>query len=322
MSGGGMWELRRDEITGWWSATVVDREFASERFHEARLSGAREASCANCEKGEASGIARRMLRQGAFHSVGTRTDAAAGDAGFMTLSDVDRAGSWSTLIAPRGEHRELDEVPTVLVVEFLTAIRDQIRAAREHGATAYIQFVRNAAAQAGAMTDHLCFESYDLPQVPHRLAEEIGGSARLSIRSGGCAYCNMVEDEVASGRRLVHRDPYGAVITPFASRSAFETWVIPNNHAADFGDVDTATLRGFAETLQAAVKGLRAIGMPPYNLLLHTAPLRERVDATYHWHWEIHPRLRPIGGLELASGVPVVPIAPEEAAAELRKALA
>ena len=172
------------------------------------------------------------------------------------------------------------------------------------------------------MTDHLCFESYDLPQVPHRLAEEIGGSARLSIRSGGCAYCNMVVDEVASGRRLVHRDPYGAVIAPFASRSAFETWVIPNNHAADFGDVDTATLRGFAETLQAAVKGLRAIGMPPYNLLLHTAPLRERVDATYHWHWEIHPRLRPIGGLELASGVPVVPIAPEEAAAELRKALA
>jgi UDPglucose--hexose-1-phosphate uridylyltransferase len=240
----------------------------------------------------------------------------------MTLSDVDRAGSWSTLIAPRGEHRELDEVPTVLVVEFLTAIRDQIRTAREHGATAYIQFVRNAAAQAGAMTDHLCFEAYDLPQVPHRLAEEIGGSARLSIRSGGCAYCNMVEDEVASGRRLVHRDPYGAVIAPFASRSAFETWVIPNNHAADFGDVDTATLRGFAETLQAAVKGLRAIGMPPYNLLLHTAPLRERVDATYHWHWEIHPRLRPIGGLELASGVPVVPIAPEEAAAELRKALA
>jgi UDPglucose--hexose-1-phosphate uridylyltransferase len=321
MSGGGMWELRRDEITGWWSATVVDREFQPERFHEARLSGARDATCGNCEKGEASGISRRMLRQGAFHSVGTRADAAAGESGFLTLSDVDRAGSWSTLIAPRGEHGELDEVPTPLIVDFLSAIRDQIRAGRELGSTAYIQFVRNAAAQAGAMTDHLCFESYDLPQVPHRLAEEIGGAARLSIRAGGCAFCHMVQDEVASGRRLIHRDPYGAVIAPFASRSAFETWIIPNNHGSDFGDVDTATLRGFAETLQAAVKALRAIGMPPYNLLLHTAPLRERVDLTYHWHWELHPRLRPIGGLELASGIPVVPIAPEEAAAELRRAL-
>ncbi len=91
MSGGGMWELRRDEITGWWSATVVDREYQPERFHEVRLSGARDAMCGNCEKGEASGISRRMLRQGAFHSVGTRADAAAGESGFLTLSDVDRA---------------------------------------------------------------------------------------------------------------------------------------------------------------------------------------------------------------------------------------
>ena len=56
MSGGGMWELRRDEITGWWSATVVDREYQPERFHEERLSGERDATCGNCEKGEAIGI--------------------------------------------------------------------------------------------------------------------------------------------------------------------------------------------------------------------------------------------------------------------------
>ena len=100
-----------------------------------------------------------------------------------------------------------------------------------------------------------------------------------------------------------------------------ETCIFPIKPGSDGGYVDTAPLRGLAGTLQAAVKALRAIGMPPYNLLLHTAPLRERVDLTYHWHWELHPRLRPIGGLELASGIPVVPIAPEEAAAELRRAL-
>ena len=121
---------------------------------------------------------------------------------------------------------------------------------------------------------------------------------------------------------MLHRDPFGLVIAPFASRSAFETWVIPTTHSADFADTDTATINGFASTLQTAVRALRAIGMPPYNLMLHTAPLRERVDGTYHWHWELHPRLRPIGGLELASGIPVVPISPEEAVAELRRALA
>ena len=45
--------------------------------------------------------------------------------------------------------------------------------------------------------------------------------------------------------------------------------------------------------------------------------LRERVDATYHWHWEIHPRLREIAGLELGTGLPVNPVSPEDAVEEL-----
>ena len=56
---------------------------------------------------------------------------------------------------------------------------------------------------------------------------------------------------------------------------------------------------------------------PPYNLVLHTAPLHQRVDETYHWHWEIHPRLREIAGLELGTGLPVNPVSPERAVAEL-----
>ena len=45
--------------------------------------------------------------------------------------------------------------------------------------------------------------------------------------------------------------------------------------------------------------------------------LREQVDATYHWHWEVHPRLREIAGLELGTGLPVNPVSPEDAVEEL-----
>ena len=52
-----------------------------------------------------------------------------------------------------------------------------------------------------------------------------------------------------------------------------------------------------AEALRQVLARLAAsLDGPPYNLVLHTAPLREQVDATYHWHWEIHPRLREIAG--------------------------
>ena len=65
------------------------------------------------------------------------------------------------------------------------------------------------------------------------------------------------------------------------------------------------------------LRKLDVLDGPPYNLVLHTAPVKERVDETYHWHWEIHPRLREIAGLELGTGLPVNPVSPEDAVAEL-----
>jgi UDPglucose--hexose-1-phosphate uridylyltransferase len=78
------------------------------------------------------------------------------------------------------------------------------------------------------------------------------------------------------------------------------------------------TSRRTAEALRQVLSRLAtSLDGPPYNLVLHTAPLREQVDATYHWHWEIHPRLREIAGLELGTGLPVNPVSPEDAVEEL-----
>ena len=92
---------------------------------------------------------------------------------------------------------------------------------------------------------------------------------------------------------------------------------MPRHHAADFGTASDAQLVSAADTLQSVLQLMSSLGGPAYNLVLHTAPLRERVDETYHWHWEIHPRLREIAGLELGTGLPVNPIAPEQVAKEL-----
>ena len=86
---------------------------------------------------------------------------------------------------------------------------------------------------------------------------------------------------------------------PYVSRSPFEVWIVPRRHEADFGRVGPADIAATAEALRQVLSRLAdSLDGPPYNLVLHTAPLREQVDSTYHWHWEIHPRLREIAGLE------------------------
>ena len=317
---GGLFELRKDSITGWWVAVVVDREYDRARFaRAAQPVGVEPPDCANCREPAGRGVRTRILKAQAFLVAGTEREAreAGLDEREPALGLLGEVGSWQTIVAPPGHHGTLADEPAAIVVEMLAAARSAIRAARDAGGTDYVQIVQNRGRQAGARTDHLCLDLYDLPQIPHRIGEELGGSARYLIREGTCPYCRLLRDEIGYRRRLLFEDASSVCFAPYASRSPFELWVVPRHHDADFARASDDQLRSAAETLQKVLRLLDVLDGPPYNLLLHTAPLRERVDETYHWHWELHPRLREIAGLELGTGLPVNPVSPEEAVAEL-----
>ncbi|HEY5628049.1 MAG TPA: DUF4921 family protein [Candidatus Limnocylindrales bacterium] len=316
----GLFELRKDAITGWWVATVIDRTFARERFAQPAAPVPDRGDCFNCRIPQGEGIRLRVLKDFAFTVAGTEEEvrARSGAVAQVSLLDARAAGSWRTVVAPPGEHRALHAVGSSTIEELLARCRDEIVIARKAGATQYLQVLQNWGAQAGARTNHLCFDLYDLPQIPHRIAEELGGSARFLIREGECPYCRLVRDEVRRPERLLYADDHAVAFAPYASRSPFEVWVVPRRHDADFARADNRDVIATAEALRKVLGKLAAsLDGPPYNLVLHSAPLREQVDATYHWHWEIHPRLREIAGLELGTGLPVNSVSPEDAVEEL-----
>jgi UDPglucose--hexose-1-phosphate uridylyltransferase len=318
---GGLFELRKDAITGWWVAVLVERPYAHERFAHPAMAVSDGGACHNCVEPPGDGVRVRTLRAHAFRVAGVEQPGRAGPAdserqqGLGLVGDV---GSWRTIAAPPGHHGRLADEDEAIVIEMLRHARDAIVAARAAGGTSYVQVVQNHGRQAGALTNHLCLDFYDLPQIPHRVGEELGGAARFVIREGTCPYCRLVRDEAASRERLVFEDAAGVAFAPYASRSPFELWVVPRQHEADFALASDAGLTSAAETLRKVLRMLDALDGPPYNLVLHTAPLHDRVEETYHWHWEIHPRLREIAGLELGTGLPVNPVSPETAVEELR----
>ncbi|MGZ6340352.1 MAG: galactose-1-phosphate uridylyltransferase [Candidatus Limnocylindrales bacterium] len=320
----GLFELRKDAITGWWVATVVDRQFLRDRFARRAALVDDGGACQNCAMPAGDGVRLRVLKDFAFHVVGTEEEASELERSVaqVALSQARASGSWRTIAAPPGEHRPLQAVGTVVIRELLTVARDALAAATQAGQTDYLQVVQNWGAQAGARTNHLCLDLYDLPQVPHRVAEELGGAARYVIREGECPFCRSVREELRRGERVVYEDAASVAYAPYASRSPFEVWIVPRRHEADFGRATEADLASTGDALRQVLGRLAVLDGPPHNLVLHTAPLRERVDATYHWHWEVHPRLREIAGLELGTGLPVNPVSPEEAVEELLGAAA
>ena len=316
---GGLFELRRDDITGWWVAVVVDRGYDRSRFARAAQRAVPEGGhCQNCDRAETDGVWLRMLKPQAFMVAGGDREQVHGDTerepGLGLLGDV---GSWATIAAPQGHHGRFESERRDVVIEMLGLARDAVAEARSTPGIEYVQVVQNVGLQAGARTDHLCIDLYELPQIPHRLGEELGGAARYMIKEHVCPWCRLVRDEVATRDRLVYADASTVCFAPYASRSPFELWVVPRHHEADFGRATDAQIEGAADALQGVLRKLDVLDGPPYNLVLHTAPSKQRVDGTYHWHWEIHPRLREIAGLELGTGLPVNPVSPEDAVAEL-----
>src|SRR5262245_57387296 len=142
----GLFELRKDAVTGWWVAVVVDREFNRERFHKpAQHLRQSPDDCPNCAAG-ADGVRVRMLKQEAFIVAGTEAESreAASDGRDPELGlMVGDAGSWQTIIAPSGHHESLAETSPQIAFELLARTRDILTTARNAEKTDYLAVVQN-----------------------------------------------------------------------------------------------------------------------------------------------------------------------------------
>ena len=95
---------------------------------------------------------------------------------------------------------------------------------------------------------------------------------------------------------------------------------MPTRHRSAFEETGVDDLRGLAELLGLFLRRMdRVLQRPPYNFMLHTAPLRDGPLDHFHWHLEIIPKLTNVAGYEWGSGFFINPTPPEDAAAALRE---
>ena len=134
-------------------------------------------------------------------------------------------------------------------------------------------------------------------------------------------YCDIIRQESRDRTRVVAENGDFLCVVPFAARFPFELLMLPKRHRASYEEIGRSEVEGlarlFAETLR---KMDRVLGAPPFNLLLHTSPLREPTGDFYHWHIEIIPKLTQVAGFEWGAGFYINPVFPEEAAVFLREA--
>ena len=203
----------------------------------------------------------------------------------------------------------------------LHAIRDRMIDLARDQRFRYISVFENHGINAGARTLHAHAQIIALPVVPKDVWDEVDGARAHYQAKERCLFCDILHQEAHAAQRVVGENADVVAISPYASRCPFETWILPRRHEARFERSSGQEFLSLARQIKE-VLGLmnKALERPAYNLVVHTAPIGEALDASYHWHVEILPRLTRATGFDWATGVHVNPVTPEEATQVLRGA--
>jgi UDPglucose--hexose-1-phosphate uridylyltransferase len=233
---------------------------------------------------------------------------------------MNGVGAHEVVIETPDHAATLATLPADTVADVLLAYRERMVDLKKDPRFEYILVFKNHGAAAGASLEHPHSQLIATPIIPIMVSEELKGSAEYYEMKERCVWCDILHQERRSRRRVIMESDGFVVMAPFAPRFPFETWILPTHHRSAFEEAGVEELRGLAEVLGEFLRRLdRVLQRPPFNFMLHTAPLREGSLDHFHWHLEIIPKLSNVAGYEWGTGFFINPVPPEDAATALRE---
>ena len=328
-------ELRKDPITGRWVVISTERQKRPNDFVLARATVIGREHCPFCPGHEGMTppevLAYRQngtgpnspgwdLRVVPNRFPALRVEGTLDRQGEGMFDHMTGIGAHEVVIEHTDHDKTFSTMSEQEIVRVLWAFRDRVHDLKNDIRFRYILLFKNHGAAAGATLEHGHSQLIALPIVPNFVREELDGAKRHFADKERCVFCDIVHQEMSAGRRIVDANADVVALAPYASRVPFETWLLPRVHASRYEDAPRQVVESLAAMLKSLVTRLdRTLEKPPYNLIVHSAPLREDAGPFFHWHVEVMPRISRVAGFEWGSGFYINPTAPEEATDVLRK---
>lgn len=186
----------------------------------------------------------------------------------------------------------LTELEDKQVEEILWTYRDRLIDLKKDRRFNYGLLFKNVGTAAGATLEHSHSQLIVTPIVPISVMHEMNGCEEFYKYRGRCLFCDMVQQELATGTRIVYDGEMFVAFAPYASRFPFEVWILSKVHASHFENLQKLEAEELAHVLRNVLLKLEAsLEFPPYNYIIHTTPFTLGEIEHYHWHIEIIPRL-------------------------------
>ncbi|MBL8030380.1 MAG: galactose-1-phosphate uridylyltransferase [Candidatus Doudnabacteria bacterium] len=222
------------------------------------------------------------------------------------------------------KHNEPVALQSISIVEStLKVFIRRINELSRHGELAYVQLFHNHGRDAGASIVHPHYQLLATPIVPPHIHNEIMGCQHYYGIHGTDIYGDILKEELKVKDRILHESDHFVILSAYASRQPFETWIIPKRQSARFEDMTEDEIKHLSFVLKVTLGQLYTkLSDPPLNFYVHNMPLRKESktynEQAFRWHLTIFPRITTWAGFEYATGIPVNPIPPEVTAKFLR----
>lgn len=330
-------ELRKDPVVGRWVIISTERSRRPTNFTPVRIekSGGFCPFCPGQEDKTPPEVYAHRPGGGAPNSPGwevrvvpnkfpaLQIEGALDRRGEGLYDKMNGVGAHEVVIEGTQHDQDLADMPVEHLVEVLRAYRQRFVDLHRDRRFRYVLLFKNHGPEAGATLEHTHTQLVATPIIPKILQEELEGARHYYELKERCVFCDIIQQDTAdhNGRRVVTMNDRFLAIEPFAPRFPFETWILPRRHDASYQRVeDEAEFVELASILKDTLQRLnRALDRPPYNFVIHTAPVVEGDLEYYHWHIEIMPKLTRVAGFEIGSGFYINPTPPEDAAQYLRE---
>lgn len=325
-------ELRQDIVTGDWVVIATGRakrpeDFVSppraeddpnvnDPFFDLRASGQEEPVLLYTKQDGDWSLAVIPNKFPAFTRGRAPRDLSEGP--YFAMSGV----GYHEVIITRDPEKSLALLELWQVAEVVDAYHDRYLSLMSKKSVNSIQIFHNHGKESGASISHPHSQLMAIPVVSPYLRLELDGAELYHKNNRENVYQVIAEYESKERTRIVFENEHFLVFCPFASRSAFETWILPKSDSPYFERIGDDEKLALAEAFKKALFPIwKGLGNPAYNFYLHTAPCDGKDYPHYRWHFEILPRTSIWGGFELANGIEVSTIPPEKAAEFLRAQL-
>jgi UDPglucose--hexose-1-phosphate uridylyltransferase len=329
-------ELRKDPVTGRWVIISTERRKRPSDFRLERHQVLRDEYCPFCAGREdltppevfayrSNGTGRNGpgwdLRVVPNKFPALQVEGGLDREGEGMFDRMNGIGAHEVIIETPDHDKTLATMSEVEIERVLSAFRERVRDLKQDRRFRYILLFKNHGGPAGATIEHSHSQLIALPIVPDFVREEVEGARRHFADKERCVFCDIVHQELATGRRIILENADIVALAPYAPRFPFETWLLPRRHGSRFEEAAQREYESLARLLKALLLRInRALESPSYNLIVHSSPFSEETSEFYHWHLELMPRLTKVAGFEWGTGFYINPTSPEEAARVLRDA--